>query len=109
MTYDRSKDPTGTANANGSGAARNWYNLQASQIGAKELPAYGRSLRVRMGSAASVPLTMVVVPIDEADDATTQTLIVDKTEYVPYGVRRIVSINGGTALPSGISIDVITK
>jgi hypothetical protein len=60
-----------------------------------------------MSDAASVPLTLIVVPIAEESDASTRTLLVDATEYLPFCVRRIVSLNGGATIPTGVSIEVI--
>lgn len=109
MAYSKALDPLVTENARNAATARNWYTLEANDIGEKELPrGYGRALRVRMSSAASVPLTLVVVPVGEANDAVTRTLLVDYSEYLPMSVRRIVSVNGGTAIPSGVAIDVVT-
>lgn len=108
MTYDRARDLS-TDNARSAGAARDWYALTNAMIGAQELPTYGRGLRVRMGSGASVPLTIVCVPVGEETDGNTRSLIVDATENLPLAVRRIVSLNAGATLPSGVSIDIITK
>ena len=116
MPYDKTRDRyPGDQTSNGfmipepHDPARNWYNLADSHIGAKELPVYGRSLRVRVTDAASTPVAFVLVPVGEMTDAATRTLNVDASEYVPYGVRRIVSINGGATVPAGVEVDVITE
>jgi hypothetical protein len=112
MPYDRSRDPITNASlalpqADRAGFARNWYALQAADIGAQELPRYGRALRVRIGSGGST-VTLVVVPVGETSDAATRTLVVDATETLAFGVRRVVSVNGGTSIPANTAIDVIT-
>jgi len=114
MTYTRSLDPNqqkepDVLNAMTHGPARNWYPLLDSHLGAKELPAYGRALRIRLSSAFSGALAIVGVPIGELDDAVTRTSYVDATEVLQYGYRRIVSLNGGTTVPAGCNIDVITE
>jgi hypothetical protein len=109
MAYDRTKDPAGARNADAAGPARDWYTLANADIGAKELPTYGRSLYVTVGSAVTVPVVVVVVPIGNTDDNATRSLSISTTGPLPLGVRRIVSINGGTTIPTGFQIDVVTK
>lgn len=113
MTYNKDLDPNkqkvpSELNPMTHGPARNWYSLVDAHIGTKELPAYGRSLRVRLSSSFSGTLTIVGVPIGEADDAATRTLYVDATETLPFGFRRIHSLNGGTTVPANCNIDVVT-
>lgn len=115
MTYIQARDPNrqkepDVLNPMTHGPARNWYPLLAAHVATDELPAYGRALRVRMSSAATVPLVIVGVPIGEADDAATRTVNVDATELLPFGFRRIHTLNGSAgAIPSGVNIDVITE
>lgn len=116
MGYDQSRDPyvsftdpLSGGNAAASGAARDWYTLTNSMIGAQELPTYGRGMRVRLASNAVVPLTIVCVPIGESVDSNTRTVLVDATESLPFAVRRIVSLNAGATVPTGVSIDIITE
>lgn len=111
-SYDSSREPLKSDNARAAGPARDWYALQNTHIGAKELPKYGRGMYLRIGTSGTVgtpPVTLVVVPIDETDDSATRTLVRDQSEYIPYAVRRIVSVNGGATLPTGVSIDIFTK
>jgi hypothetical protein len=115
MPYDKTRDRyPGDQTSNGfmipepHDPARNWYTLADANIGAAELPTYARSMRVRVGSTATPPLVMVVVAIGEGTDATTRTITVDATENLPFGVRRIVSLNGGTTVPTGIEIQMVT-
>jgi hypothetical protein len=88
--------------------ARNWYALTGVMIGALELPAYARAMRVRVGSTATPPVILVVVPLSEDSDAATQTITVDATETLAFGVRRVVSVNGGTSIPTGVEIQMVT-
>lgn len=115
MAYIKSRDPfPPDRTANGfeisepHDPARNWYTLANANIGAAELPTYASAMRVRIGSTATPPLVMVVVPIGEQDDAQTRTITVDASEYLPFGVRRVVSLNGGATIPTGIEIQMIT-
>lgn len=108
MPRDLTRDPF-SSHASGLGApARKFYSLTNAMIGSVELPEYARALRVRMGSSAPAPVVLIVVPIAEDNDASTVTLTVDATELLPFGVRRILSVNGGSTIPSGVSVDLIT-
>lgn len=113
MSYDASRDPAPQrvdgVSARTHGPARNWYPLQTSHIGAKELPAYARCMHIRLAPAFVGSLTMVVVPIAEMDDASTRTQVIDSTNTYTFGVRRIVSLNGGASVPANVSIDLITE
>ena len=115
MTYIADRDPNkqkepDVLNPMTHGPARNWYPLLAAHVANDELPVYGRSLRVRMSSTATVPLVIVGVPIGEPSDAVTRTVNVDASELLPFGFRRIHSLNGSAgAIPSGVNIDVITE
>lgn len=115
MPYDKTRDPYPGDQIKGGfeipephDPARNWYTLADANIGAAELPTYARSMRVRVGSTATPPLVMVVVPI-RATDAETRTITVDSSEYLPFGVRRVVSLNGGATVPTGIEIQMVTE
>lgn len=108
MPYDRARDAAGSRNANANGPARNWYDLTDEHVGAQELPAYGRCLRVHIGDGATTPLTIVGVPIGETSDEAVHTVLVDETEYLLLGFRRIVSLDGGETIPEGVSIVVVT-
>lgn len=109
MTYDpnRMGIPGGGFNA---GPANNWYTLQNADIGAAELPKYGRALLITVGPAVALPLAIVVVPLAEPDDAQTRTITIYDSgdQVIPRAVRRIVSIAGGATVPAGVQIDVVT-
>jgi len=107
MPYDAQRDPYAFTSGSLISVARNWYLLTNAMIGAQELPLYGRAMRVRNMTGA--PLVLVVVPISEPDDAATQTITVDQTEMLPFAVRRIVSINGGTTIPALTGVQVVTS
>jgi len=109
MTYDRTKEPTVNENTRSGGSARNWYALQAGDIGTKELPKYARAFDVRLGSGAPSAVTLLVVPIGEMDDAATRTIVVSASETFARAIRRIVSINGAATIPAGVAIDLITE
>ncbi len=109
MTYDRTKEPTVNENTRSGGSARNWYTLQAGDIGNKELPKYARAFDVRLGSGSPSAVTLLVVPIGETDDAATRTIVVSASETFARAIRRIVSINGANTIPGGVVIDLITE
>ena len=110
MTYDSSRDRFASTALSPIGPGRNWYTLADADIGAKELPVYGKALHLSIGAAVSLPLSVVVVPIGEPNDATTRTLTFTQAGEIreDRGVRRIVSIAGGTTVPSGLRVDVVT-
>lgn len=89
--------------------ARNWYTLTNADINAKELPTYGKAIRVRIGSGVTLPVVLEVVPVGEPDDNKVQTLQVDATETLPFGVRRVVTINGGATIPANVGVRIITE
>lgn len=111
MTYDSSRDRFASTALSPIGPGRNWYTLADADIGAKELPAYGKALHLSIGAAVSLPLSIVVVPIGEGNDATTRTLTYTQAGEFreDRGVRRIVSINAGASVASGLQIDVVTS
>lgn len=108
MPRNPALDPYSATASGLNSPARSWYVLQAAHIGAQELPLYARALRVRLGPAVAGAVTLVVVPIGEPNDAATTTINVDATELLPFGVRRIVSVNGAATLPAGVDVDLIT-
>ncbi|MFD2033058.1 hypothetical protein ACFSKM_27610 [Ancylobacter dichloromethanicus] len=56
------------------GPARDWYTLVSADIGAKELPRYGRALEIDIAPSVELPVILVVVPVGNMDDAETRTL-----------------------------------
>ena len=69
MTYDSSRDRFASNAQAPTAPARSWYTLGDADIGAKELPSYGKALHLSIGAAVSLPLSIVVVPLGEANDA----------------------------------------
>lgn len=93
------------------GPAQRWYTLSNANIGAAELPLYGRALILSVGAAVALPVSIVVVPVGEPSDSATRTITITQAGsevVIPRGVRRIVSINGGATIPAGLQIDVVT-
>ncbi|GLK74684.1 hypothetical protein KHC23_08665 [Ancylobacter dichloromethanicus] len=92
------------------GPARDWYTLVSADIGAKELPRYGRALEIDIAPSVELPVILVVVPVGNMDDAETRTLTFRESGHHvrDRGVRRVVSVAGAAALPAGVQIDVIT-
>lgn len=93
-----------------SGPARDWYTLVSADIGAKELPRYGRALEIDIAPSVTLPVTLVVVPVGNRDDDATRTLTFREagSHVRDRGVRRVVSVNGAEDVPAGVQIDIIT-
>jgi hypothetical protein len=110
VTYDSSRDRFASNAQSPISPGRNWYTLADADIGAKELPVYGKALHLSIGAAVSLPLSIVVVPTD-ATDAATRTLTYTQAGEIreDRSVRRIVSIAGGTTVPAGLQIDIVTS
>jgi hypothetical protein len=108
MTYNAARDPFSTTTPTPISSGRNWYGVTGAMLGAAELPDYGKAMRVR--NATGADLVLVVVPVAETNDATTDTLTFGQgVELLPFGVRRIVSINGGTTVPANSDIKIVTQ
>ena len=108
MTYDATRNPFAGFSVLPEGPAANYYALTNDMIGAKELPVYGKSVRVLFGSGAPASVALVVVPLGENSDARTETLTCTATETLDFAVRRIVTVNGGATLPAGVTIHVLS-
>lgn len=107
MSYDPSRDAFPGHTVPPDGPASDWYPLEAPHVGQPDLPAYGRAFEVRFSGAPST-LTLVVVPM-RADTEAPRTIIVTANEIVPRAIRAVLSINGGSAIPAGVTIDIITR
>ena len=115
MAYDRDRDPAydrdrSVARVTSDGApARDWYTVSAGMVGAKELPRYARAIEVTLAPEAATPVTLVVVPIGEPSDTATRSIPFYSGGPIPRGIRRLVSIAGGMAIPAGVQIDLVTE
>lgn len=109
MPYDQVRDAFAVHSGSRSGPARNWYTLAAADIGAKELPAYARAFEVILSFDVALPFTVQVVPIGAADgDVRSITYYEPGRHAENRGIRRVVSVAGGTTVPAGVQIDLIT-
>lgn len=81
-------------------AARSWRTLANADIGA-DLAAY--ALRVEVDPAQGQAATLVVLP---TNSNTPQTVRCWTTETLPFGIKKITSVNGGATIPSWIGIQI---
>jgi hypothetical protein len=107
MTYDPGRNHHAGHTVPPDGPASDWYALEAAHVGQPDLPTYGRAFEVRFSGAPST-VTLVVVPM-RAETEAQRTIVVTGNEIVPRAIRAVVSINGGTAIPPGVTIDIFTR